>query len=53
MENQRNLEIKKGIALGIRAEVADIYEDIFKTIWERITPTLGVITVVTILQRAA
>jgi len=53
MENQRELEIKEKIALGVKDEVVDIYEDIFKTIWEKISPTLGVITVVTVLQRAA
>ncbi|MBC8457546.1 MAG: hypothetical protein H8D67_06060 [Deltaproteobacteria bacterium] len=53
MENQINLEIKEKIALGVKGEVVDIFEDILKTIWERIAPTLGVITVVTILQRAA
>ncbi len=41
MENQRTLEIKKGIALGVKGEVVDIYEDIFKTTWERITPTVS------------
>ena len=53
MEDQKNLEIKEKIALGVKGEVVDIYEDIFKTIWKKISPTLGVITVVTILQRAA
>ena len=53
MENQRNQEIKEKIALGVKGEVVDIYEDILKTIWERIAPILGVITVVTILKRTA
>ena len=36
----------------MKVEVIDIYEDIIITIWEKISPTLGNITVRTIGERA-
>lgn len=33
-------------------ELLDVYEDLLATIWNRIQPTLGRITVMTIMQRA-
>jgi hypothetical protein len=39
-----NAEVKKG--------VVEIYEDLLMTIWFKIVPTLGVVTVVTILKKA-
>jgi len=39
-----NAEGKKG--------VVEIYEDLLMTIWFKIVPTLGVVTVVTILKKA-
>lgn len=40
-----NAEIKK--------DVVEIYEDLLMTIWFKIVPTLGVVTVVTIVKKAA
>ena len=42
--NQVNTEVKSG--------VIEIYEDLLKTVWAKIVPTLGTVTVVTIMQRA-
>lgn len=39
-----NTEIKK--------DVVEIYEDLLMTIWFKIVPTLGVVTVVTIVKKA-
>lgn len=44
--------IEREVSLGVREEIVDIYEDLFQTIWDRIMPTLGVVTTVTILERA-
>lgn len=35
-----------------KEEVLEIYEDLLKTIWNRIVPTLGRVTVVAIMDRA-
>lgn len=35
-----------------KEEVLEIYEDLFKTIWNRILPTLGRVTVIAIVERA-
>lgn len=43
-ENKVNREVKKG--------VIEIYDDLLKTIWDKILPTLGIVTVVTIAERA-
>ena len=37
---------------GILGEVLDIYEDLLSTIWAKIVPTLGAVTVVTIMNRS-
>lgn len=43
--NQVSTEVKSG--------VIEIYEDLLRTVWAKIVPTLGTVTVVTIMQRAA
>jgi hypothetical protein len=43
-ENTVEYEIKTGFI--------DIYEDLLGTVWAKISPTLGTVTVVTIMQRA-
>lgn len=49
-------EIQASIADQVSAEVnngvIDIYEDLLRTVWAKIVPTLGTVTVVTIMQRA-
>lgn len=45
-------EGKKGIENQIKTGVLEIYEDLLRTVWAKITPTLGTVTVVTIVQRA-
>ena len=44
--------IEREVDRGVKVEVVDIYEDILTTIWEKISPTLGNITVRTICERA-
>lgn len=44
IENKVNREVKK--------DVIEIYDDLLKTIWSKILPTLGIVTVVTIAERA-
>ena len=44
--------IEREVDRGVKVEVIDIYEDILTTIWEKIAPTLGNITVRTIAERA-
>jgi len=43
---------KKGIESQIKPGVLEIYEDLLRTVWAKIIPTLGTVTVVTIIQRA-
>ena len=45
-------ERESRVAVGIRENTVDVYEDLFATIWEKLTPTLGAITVATIVERA-
>ncbi len=45
-------EVESRVSAGIRENIVDVYEDLFETIWEKITPTLGVITTSTIIDRA-
>lgn len=45
-------ESESGVAAGIRENIVDVYQDLFDTIWKNITPTLGAITVATIVERA-
>jgi hypothetical protein len=59
LQNQRmedeiveKAESEPQVAVGIRENIVDIYEDLFDTIWGNITPTLGAITVATIVERA-
>ncbi len=40
------------LEVGVLNEVLDIYEDLLSTIWAKIVPTLGVVTVVTIMRRS-
>jgi hypothetical protein len=59
LQNQRmedeiveKAESEPQVAVGIRENIVDVYEDLFDTIWGNITPTLGAITVATIVERA-
>ncbi len=45
-------EVETRVEAGIRENIVDVYEDLFETIWDKITPTLGVITTRTIIDRA-
>ena len=47
MEDERG-----GIESQIKTSVLEIYEDLLRTVWAKIVPTLGTVTVVTIVQRA-
>jgi hypothetical protein len=44
--------IERRVDQGVKAEVVDIYEEIFGAVWVKILPTLGKTTVRTIAQRA-
>lgn len=44
--------IEKEVSIGVKEEVVDIYDELMKTIWSKIVPTLGTVTVVTICERA-
>ncbi len=44
--------IEREVDRGVKVEVIDIYEDVLTTIWQKIAPTLGNITVRTIAERA-
>ena len=46
MKNHHNQEI------SLKNEIINIYEDIFITIWDKVCPTLGIISIVPIFQRA-
>ena len=52
VEEEARAEIETRVETGIRENIVDVYEDLFDTIWEKITPTLGAITVATIVERA-
>ena len=43
---------REGIESQIKTGVLEIYEDLLRTVWAKIVPTLGTVTVVTIVQRA-
>ena len=44
--------IKKRVDVSVKEEVIDIYEDLLKTIWSKITPTLGLVATAAITDRA-
>lgn len=44
--------IKERVTQARKEEVLGIYEDLLKTIWGRIMPTLGRVTVMAIMERA-
>lgn len=44
--------IEKQVQISVKEEVIDIYEDLLKTIWSKITPTLGLVTTAAITDRA-
>ena len=44
--------IEERINQARKEEVLDVYEDLLQTIWDRIVPTLGRVTVATIVQRS-
>jgi hypothetical protein len=59
LQNQRmedeiveKAESESRIAVGIRENIVDVYQDLFDTIWGNITPSLGAITMTTIVERA-
>lgn len=44
--------IASQVSTEVKAGVIEIYEDLLRTVWAKIVPTLGTVTVVTIMQRA-
>lgn len=44
--------IQERVTLARKEEVLEIYDDLLKTIWKRILPTLGRVTVMAIVERA-
>lgn len=44
--------IEKRVTQARKEEVLTIYQDLLQTIWDRILPTLGRVTVVVIIERA-
>jgi len=51
-EEEVRAAIEERVDTGVKEEVVDIYDDLMETIWSKITPTLGVVTVRTIMERA-
>jgi hypothetical protein len=55
-ENSRHEAIERAVKERItqarKEEVLDIYDELLKTIWNRIHPTLGRVTVMAIMERA-
>jgi hypothetical protein len=43
--------IEERVSQARKEEVLEIYEDLLQTIWNRITPTLGRVTVMAIVER--
>lgn len=46
------LAVQERVAQARKEEVLDIYNDLLRTIWNRILPTLGRVTVMAIMERA-
>lgn len=44
--------IRRQVDMGVKTEAVEIYEDLFRTIWGKIMPTLGAVTTAAILKRA-
>lgn len=44
--------IEERVTRARKEEVLEIYEDLLQTIWDRILPTLGRVTVMAIMERA-
>jgi hypothetical protein len=44
--------VQERVAQARKEEVLEIYNDLLKTIWDRILPTLGRVTVMAIMERA-
>jgi hypothetical protein len=44
--------VEERIAQARKEELLEIYDDLLKTIWNRILPTLGRVTVMAIMERA-
>ncbi|MDP1809444.1 MAG: hypothetical protein Q8L35_07915 [Actinomycetota bacterium] len=40
------------VSAEVKSSVIEIYEDLIRTVWAKIVPTLGTVTVATIMQRA-
>lgn len=40
------------VSAEVKSSIIEIYEDLIRTVWAKIVPTLGTVTVVTIMQRA-
>ena len=53
VSGKRKIEemIEKEVQTSVKEEVTDIYEDLLKTVWQRVVQTLGVVTVVSIVDR--
>ncbi len=52
VEKQVQEKVDQAKTEARKEEVIDIYEDLLTTIWSRIMPTLGRVTVVSIMERA-
>jgi hypothetical protein len=46
------MAVQERVTQARKEEVLDIYNDLLKTIWNRILPTLGRVTVMAIMERA-
>jgi len=51
-EEDARVEVESRLAVGIKESIVDTYEDLILSMWDKITPTLGTITVATIVQWA-
>jgi len=51
-DEQARASVAGQVNAEIKSSVIEIYEDLLRTVWAKIVPTLGTVTVVTIMQRA-
>jgi hypothetical protein len=52
IEDNIELNIERRINSEVRKNIVEVYQDLLQTIWEKMLPTLGVITVVAITKRS-
>ena len=51
-DEEKQASIASQVNTEVKSGVIEIYEDLLRTVWAKIVPTLGTVTVETIMQRA-